>query len=69
MFANKPPFYQSVFFVKKGSPIRSLKDLKPTTVIALGDFNSASSFYMPSYTLYGKRLIVDLGHRAAILKS
>lgn len=63
MFADKPPFYQSVFFVRANSPIRSLEDMKPNTVIALGDFNSASSFYMPSYTLYGKKLTVDLGHR------
>ncbi len=63
MFANKPPFYQSVLFVRADSPIRSLEDIKPKTVIALGDFNSASSFYMPSYTLYGKKLTVDRGHR------
>jgi ABC-type phosphate/phosphonate transport system substrate-binding protein len=63
MFANKPPFYQSVLFVRADSPIRSLEDIKPKTVIALGDFNSASSFYMPSYTLYGKKLTVERGHR------
>ena len=58
MFPNSP-VYQSVLFVKADSPIKSLEDLTPKTVIALGSFNSASSFYMPSYTLYGKRLIVD----------
>ncbi len=63
MFADKPPFYQSVFFVRADSPIKSLEDMKPKTAIALGDFNSASSFYMPSYTLYGKKLTVDRGHR------
>ena len=63
MFVDKPPFYQSAFFVRADSPIRSLEDMKPKTVIALGDFNSASSFYMPSYTLYGKKLTVDRGHR------
>lgn len=68
MFADKPPFYQSVLFVKADSPIQSLKDLKPKTVIALGDFNSASSFYMPSYTLYGKKLIVDRGNRGSKIK-
>lgn len=68
MFADKPPFYQSVFFVKSDSPIRSLEDMKPNTVIALGDFNSASSFYMPSYTLYGKKLTVDRGHRGKTIK-
>lgn len=68
MFADKPPFYQSVFFVRANSRIRSLEDMKPNTVIALGDFNSASSFYMPSYTLYGKKLTVDKGHRGAKIK-
>ena len=46
--------YQSGIFVKVNSPIRSINDIKPTTVVALGDFNSASSFYMPAYDLYGK---------------
>ena len=63
MFANYPPYYQSALFVKANSPIRSLADLSPSTKIALGDFNSASSFYMPSYDLYGKTLLVDMGYR------
>lgn len=63
MFPDNPPFYQSALFVKADSPIQSLEDIKPTTVIALGDFNSASSFYMPSYDLFGKSLTVDMGHR------
>ena len=46
--------YQSGIFVRANSPIRSIDDIKPTTVVALGDFNSASSFYMPAYDLYGK---------------
>ncbi len=46
--------YNSGIFVKKNSPIRSIDDIKPSTVVALGDFNSASSFYMPAYDLYGK---------------
>jgi ABC-type phosphate/phosphonate transport system substrate-binding protein len=65
MFPNKPPFYQSVLFVKANSPIQNLKDIQPKTIIALGDLNSASSFYMPSYTLYGKQLTVDRGHRGS----
>ena len=68
MFADKPSFYKSVLFVKADSPIQSLKDLQPKTIIALGDFNSASSFYMPSYTLYGKQLIVDRGNRGSKIK-
>ena len=68
MFPDKPSFYQSALFVRADSQIQSLADLKPTTVIALGDFNSASSFYMPSYTLYGKTLTVDRGHRGTEIR-
>ena len=64
MFPNGSPYYQSALFVKSDSPIKSLEDLKPTTTIALGDFNSASSFYMPAYDLFGKALRVDMGHRS-----
>jgi serine/threonine protein kinase len=46
--------YNSGIFVRKNSPIRSINDIKPNTVVALGDFNSAASFYMPAYDLYGK---------------
>jgi len=63
MFADKPPYYQAALFVKSNSPIQSLNDLKATTTIAFGDFNSASSFYMPTYDLFGKTLKVDMGHR------
>jgi serine/threonine-protein kinase len=63
MFPKNPPYYQGALFVKSTSPIQSLNDLKPTTTIALGDFNSASSFYMPAYDLSGKILRVDMGHR------
>lgn len=69
MFADKPLFYQSVIFVRADSQIRSIKDIKPKTVIALGDFSSASSFYMPSYTLYGKKLTVDRGHRGKEIRA
>lgn len=61
--------YQSALFVKADSAIKSIDDIKPTTTIALGAINSASSFYMPSYDLYGKRAILDIGHRGSeILK-
>lgn len=55
--------YQSALFVRADSPIKSTDDLKPSTVIALGGFNSASSFYMPAYDLFGKTLAADMGHR------
>jgi ABC-type phosphate/phosphonate transport system substrate-binding protein len=46
--------YKSGIIVKANSPIRSINDIKANTVVALGDFNSASGFYMPVYDLYGK---------------
>ncbi|MGL5133747.1 MAG: phosphate/phosphite/phosphonate ABC transporter substrate-binding protein, partial [Planktothrix sp.] len=63
MFPQSPPYYQSALFVQKNSSIQSIADFKNTTVIALGDFNSASSFYMPTYDLFGKSLRVTRGHR------
>jgi endonuclease YncB( thermonuclease family)/ABC-type phosphate/phosphonate transport system substrate-binding protein len=64
MFPNSPPYYQATIFTKANSPIKSISDLKPTHTIAMGDFNSASSFYMASYDLYGKTLKVNMGHKS-----
>ncbi|AMW27897.1 protein kinase domain-containing protein [Arthrospira platensis] len=63
MFPERPPYYYSALYVRADSPIQSINDITPSTVIALGGFNSASSFYMPVYDLYGKTLTVDMGHR------
>jgi len=68
MFPQSPPYYQSALFVEKNSPIQSISDFKNTTVIALGDFNSASSFYMPTYDLFGKSLQVTMGHRGEMIQ-
>lgn len=68
MFAYNPPYYQAALYTKSNSTIQSLNDLKSTTTIALGDFNSASSFYMPAYDLFGKSLQVDMGHRGTKIK-
>lgn len=62
MFPNSQS-YQSGLFVRKDSNIYSLDDLKPTTTVALGNFTSASSFYMPVFDLYGKTLTVKTGNR------
>ncbi|TVQ45676.1 MAG: serine/threonine protein kinase [Gloeocapsa sp. DLM2.Bin57] len=56
-------YYEGGLFVRRDSPIQSIDDLGPTTIIALGGLNSASSFYMPAYTLYGKTVSVDTGNR------
>ncbi|WP_138504405.1 phosphate/phosphite/phosphonate ABC transporter substrate-binding protein [Nostoc sp. PA-18-2419] len=68
MFPNNPPYYQATLFTKSTSSIKSLNDLKSTNTIALGDFNSASSFYVPAYDLFGKSLRVDMGHRGKDIK-
>ncbi|WP_413162509.1 phosphate/phosphite/phosphonate ABC transporter substrate-binding protein [Capilliphycus salinus ALCB114379] len=68
MFPDFEPYYESALFVRNDSFIQSLADLKPTTTIALGDFNSASSFYMPVYDLYGKTLRVKAGNRSSQIR-
>lgn len=68
MFPNNPPYYQATLFTKSNSSIKSLNDLKSTNTIAMGDFNSASSFYVPAYDLFGKSLRVDMGHRSKDIK-
>ncbi len=67
MFPGKP-FYEAGLIVHKDSPIQSLDDLKPSTTIALGDFNSSSSFYMPVYDLYGKTISVNMGHKGGEIR-
>jgi len=58
--------YRSGLFVRADSPIQSIEDIQPTTLIALGEFaESASSFFVPIYDLYGKRLSVSTGHRGS----
>ena len=63
MFPDTPQL-ESTLFVRADSSIRSLADIKSETKIALGDFNSPVSFYMPIYDLYGKTLVVDLGNQS-----
>lgn len=60
--------YQSALFVRSDSSIKSIDDIKSTTKIALGDFNSASSFYIPVYDLYGKSMTVTAGHRSGKIR-
>ncbi len=62
MFPHSP-YYQSALFVKADSPMRSLNDIRPSTVIALGETRSASSFFMPIYELYGKTFTVNMNNR------
>jgi len=56
MFPDTPG-YQSTFFVREDSQIK-FDQLSSEYTIALGDFFSASRFYMPIYDLYGSSLHV-----------
>ena len=68
MFPQFPLTYQAALYVKSNSLIQSINDIKSHTKIALGDFNSASGFYMPTYNLYGKSMTVTAGHRSSKIK-
>ncbi len=62
MFPQFPPYYQSVLFVQEDSPIVSLQDIDSSTTVALGEFGSASSFFMPVYSLFGKTVTLSKDH-------
>ncbi|MBN3871502.1 PhnD/SsuA/transferrin family substrate-binding protein [Nostoc sp. JL33] len=68
MYPKYPLTYESVLFVRSDSSIKSIEDINSSTTIALGDFNSASSFYMPVYNLYGKSMTVTAGHRSSKIR-
>lgn len=56
--------YEAALFVRSDSPLRSVDDLTEEHRVALGEYgNSASSFFMPVFDLYGRRLQLDLGNR------
>jgi len=63
MFPDEPPYYRAALYVRSKSPIQSIADIKPTTTIALGSPESAPTFYLPIYALYGKSLRVGTGYR------
>ncbi len=63
MFPNEPPYYRAALYVRSQSPIQSIADIEPTTTIALGSPESAPTFYLPIYALYGKSLRVGTGYR------
>lgn len=54
--------YTGVMFTRKDSPIRSLSDLKPDSTVALGDYYSATKYFVPMSLLKGRRvtLLPDL---------
>ena len=48
------PEYRSILFTRKGSSLRTLQDIKASTRIALGDFFSATKYYVPMSLLQGR---------------
>lgn len=63
MFPDQPTYYRAVLYVRADSPIQSIDDIKSTTTIALGTPESAPTFLLPIYALYGKSLRVGTGYR------
>lgn len=68
IYPDRPPYYQSVLFVRKDSQIESMDNITPATKIALGNDDSASSFYLPLYYLYGEKLHIYRNYRASKIK-
>lgn len=62
MYPGRPPYYRSALYVRADSNIQSIADINSTTTIALGSPESAPTFHLPIYTLYGKSLRIDTGY-------
>ena len=52
--------YRSILFTRKGAPLREIKDIHPGTSIALGDFFSATKYYVPMSLLRGRSARITL---------
>jgi ABC-type phosphate/phosphonate transport system substrate-binding protein len=61
MFPTSPE-YRAILFATKGSNLESLDDITAATRVALGDFFSATKYYVPMSLLRGRRarLTLDL---------
>ena len=59
MFPGEPD-YRAILFTRQGSPLRELNDITPTTRLALGDFFSATKYYVPMSLLRGRRAMVTV---------
>ncbi len=53
MFPGDPDC-RSIVFARRDSSLRSLNDITPATRVALGDFFSATKYYVPMSTLQGR---------------
>jgi len=63
MFPDEPPYYRAALYVRFDSQIQSIADIDSHTTIALGNRESAPTFYLPIYALYGKSLRVGTEYR------
>ena len=59
MFPQDPE-YMSILFTGQRSRLRSVEDITPHTRIALGDFFSATKYYIPMSLLRGRRARVTM---------
>lgn len=59
MFPGEPE-YRAILFTRQHSPLRKLADITPTTRVALGDFFSATKYYVPMSLLRGRRARITL---------
>lgn len=59
MFPQEPD-YRSILFTRKGSPLRKIEHIRPETRIALGDFFSATKYYVPMSLLRGRSARITL---------
>lgn len=59
MFPTKPE-YMSILFTSQKSNLQSIEDITPTTRLALGDFFSATKYYIPMSLLRGRRARVTM---------
>ena len=57
MFPDEP-LYNSIFYAKRSSPLSALSDLAAGSRIALGDYFSATKYYVPMSLLKGRTLRV-----------
>jgi len=62
MYPDRSLYYRAALYVRADSDIQSIADINPNTTIALGSPESAPTFHLPIYTLYGKSLRIDTGY-------
>lgn len=62
MYPDRPPYYRAALYVRADSEIQSIADINSNTTIALGSPESAPTFHLPIYTLYGKSLKIGTGY-------